>query len=434
MSNFLEQLKEQQARTQQQGNFNDEKVDSPYKHLQHPPLNFNAKNTSFTVRILPPLDDDVFFSREIREVWFETVNKNGKTLNSRFTVLGEDTPDSSIVVNNFVRWQNENRIPARKPERTKLTKRYLVNAVQVGKGPDGKLYPETDANGNIMVRLLTLPQSAFAAIVRKLSDEMLVPNGADERSFLSEANAFPIRISKPDVGAMTYNVDVYTNYDLGPLPSNWKELCEDLEYQATPTEKYNANFVEYFIKVVNGEEDNTAGSDTQSNQGSFGGGQQPTQHQNFNQNQSQQNFNQNQSQQNTQPPQQNNQGSFGGQQSQQNAQPPQNNTGQGNFGGQQPPQQSSQGNFGGQQTQQNTQPPQQNNQQNNQGNFTGGFGNPEGNYTNQQIEDNLPTDLSGVTPPNSSQGSQQQPVGNGGDVAPQNIDDVLAGLQQNLEG
>lgn len=66
---------------------------------------------------------------------------------------------------------------------------------------------------------------------------------------------------------MSYNVQLYPNIELGPLPQGWETQLEDLAYQATPSIEYNRDYVEYFISVVNGEETQYQQSQGQGAQG-----------------------------------------------------------------------------------------------------------------------------------------------------------------------
>lgn len=344
---FMDDLQKEMDRVNQD-NGNNEDVDSPYKHLKHDSLYFDKNNRNFIVRILPPVNGG-FFAKEFKELFLKATNKNGKELKSMVTIASEATPDNNELMRDLLTWQQQGLVPDNYGNQAKPTKRYYVNAVKVLADGQGNIFMETDQQGNLVVRLMKLPTSAYQQILSKLADPMLQPNGETEYGFIGINNAFPINITKPAPGSMQYGVDVYSNKELGALPQGWEQNVEDLNYQATPTEEYDHTYLPMIRDILNGNEGassnqgGNSGGQTQPTQQSQGNTQAPTQNQNQFQNATTQQ-NQFQNTQQQQAPQQNfNQAP---QQNQQQNQAPQQNFNQ-----------------APQQTQQQTPPPQQTQQQ-----------------------------------------------------------------------
>lgn len=265
--NFQETLKAQLANQ----NYGDrEPVDYPSNHLKNKELYFpkQAGNQAPTllVRILPPAPGvgDGNFNVPAREIFLQTQNSNGKDLKLNAVLSPfpnqEDPLDMAIT-----QWQAENRVPNSYNRQAKPSNRYYVNAVNIVVNPQTGQYEEErdPQTGQLVVRLLKLTHSACNGILEKLTDPMFAPQALQgqpmevaQYSFISSMYAFPIRLTKPlkNSGQMSYGVDIMTQFPLGALPQGWENLLEDLQYQATPSVQYNFEYVDYFIKVVNGEE------------------------------------------------------------------------------------------------------------------------------------------------------------------------------------
>ena len=385
MANFMDSLQKEMDKFNS-GN-RDNNVEYPSEVLKHDQLYFNKDNSEFTVRILPNVGDR-FFAQEFREIFLNATNKNQKELNLNVVIGANDTPDTSNFLRELMNWQQEERVPNRFNKTAFPSKRYFVNVVKV-QVVNGQPVMETDENGQLVVRVLKLPVSAYQAIVSKLSDPMLQPQGADEFGFIGVQNAYPVRIVKPAKGSgpAPYSVDVYQR-DLGPLPQGWESLAEDLAYQATPTEEYNGEYLQYIIDVVNGNEPQGGSSSNSTQQG--GSNFQPQQ---------------------AAPKQQQNQGFNAPQQNQGSA--PQQNTNQGFNAPQQQaaPQQQNQG----------WSAPQQNQ----------GFSAPQQAAPQQQKPDmNIPMDYEQSSAP---QQQPQQPSSNQGQGQPQDINSVLDKMRNSMQ-
>ena len=297
--NFQEKLKAELAAAQH--NNNNTEVDYPSNHLKHKELRFEKDQNQLMIRILPPANDEDFFTVMARELWMNTKNRSGKDLNLNAVFSDTMNPDESNLVANLIQWQAREMVPNNFNKKAYPSRKSYVNAVQIFIDPQtNQFVHEVDQNGQLVVRLFKLPFSAYTAILGKLSDPMMKPQGSDDYGIISALDAFPIKLTKPQKGAatMSYTVDVYQR-SLGALPPNWKDSLEDLKYQATPTEQYNSEYVQYFIDVVNGVEP-VRGGGNGATTGNTGGGnqfQQPV----VPQQQPQQQFNQFAQQQQQQP-------------------------------------------------------------------------------------------------------------------------------------
>ena len=456
---FLDQLNEAVESLNNQGGFNDEQVDSPYKHLKHPELQYNKDNKAFMVRILPPTDPANFFAVPAKTMWLNVTNKGGKKISMNAILPFSPRPGESMLSEQLAVWADEGRVPDLYNKSAKPKKVYFVNVIQVQPDQQGVMQRERDQQGNPIVRLLKIPVSGYQALISKIGDPMYKPEGSGDYGIIGIENAFPVRISKPAPGGMSYSVDVFEK-NLGALPQGWESLAEDLKYQATPIEEVNPGLVQHVIDVVNGTEGQTTeGGQTQQNQQSNqqnnfgqqqqqpqGGFQQPQ----YNQSQQNQGYNQGFNQGGGQQPQQQQQ-----QQQQFQQAPP-----QGGF--QQQVEAPQQGGF-----QQQTPPPQQHQappQQNvGQSSFQQAFQQSQGQQNHpvdmgdpspypDNFDNHMPTDFASMPDVQPENGfgvqdtapqvqQQQAPVQtqatppnqamNPNGVA-QNVDDVLAQMQQNL--
>lgn len=260
--NFQEKLKAELAAAQH--NNNNTEVDYPSNHLKHKELRFEKDQNQLMIRILPPANDEDFFTVMARELWMNTKNRSGKDLNLNAVFSDTMNPDESNLVANLIQWQAREMVPNNFNKKAYPSRKAYVNAVQIFIDPQtNQFVHEVDQNGQLVVRMFKLPFSAYTAILGKLSDPMMKPQGSDDYGIISALDAFPIKLTKPVKGAatMSYTVDVYQR-SLGALPPNWRDLLEDLKYQATPTEEYNSDYVRYFCDVVNGVEPVRGGNST----------------------------------------------------------------------------------------------------------------------------------------------------------------------------
>ena len=255
--NFQDMLKQQ---IQQTSN-NNEKVDYPSNHLKAKELRFDKDTSTLLVRILPPANSSDFFAVPAREIWLNARNRNGKDLNFSAVLPDVMDPQTSTLAANLINWQAQERVPNNFNRKAFPSRVYYVNVIQLLVDQAGNIQHEVGQDGQPVVRLMKLKQSAYTEILNKLADPFMKPAASDDYSFISAVDAYPIKITKPAKGSqqMSYSVDVYQR-SLGALPQNWTSLLEDLKYQATPSEEYNKEYTEYFISVVNGVEGQSAGA------------------------------------------------------------------------------------------------------------------------------------------------------------------------------
>lgn len=279
---FLDQLNETvKSLNEQSNNFNNDEVDSPYKHLKHPELQFNKDNAGFMVRVLPPVNPENFFAVSAKDIWLNVTNSKGTEIKVNAVLPYAPKTGESMLTENLATWAQQKRVPNLYNKEAKPTKKFYINVIQVAPDQQGNMVMERDQQGNPIVRIMKIPVSAYQALITKISDPMYRPEGAGEYGIIGVQNAYPIRITKPAPGGMAYTVDVFEK-NLGALPQGWEGLAEDLEYQATPTEVYNPGLIQHVMDVVNGVE----------GQGNNNPGGQQQQQQQQNYNNPQQNFSQ----------------------------------------------------------------------------------------------------------------------------------------------
>ena len=260
---FQDNLKQQ---IQQQSGGNERPpADYPALHLKHQDIRFPKGNpSSILVRILPPVENGAMYAVQTREIYLQVRNHNNKDLaiNAVLHPFGDanDELDQAIT-----QWRQRKMVPGYSREQ-KPGMKFLVNATYVVQNPQTGQYEEErdPQTGELVVRLLKLPFSAAQAINEKLTNPMYAPQAlqqtndpAAEYSFISSLAAYPLLIKKPDSsqpGPKSYSVDLMQNMALGPLPQGWENQLEDLTYQATPTIQHSKDYADYFIRVVNGEE------------------------------------------------------------------------------------------------------------------------------------------------------------------------------------
>ena len=229
---------------------NDGERDYPAKHLKHEPIKITQKNPEYMVRILPPTSDEAPMSTSVRELWLNAVNANDKPVSMKLALSGIPNP-SDPLEQQVNTWINTGTVPNEWSNTQKPQKRFYLNAVILQKDAEGNYVHETDSTGNLVVRMLDMTQSLYQEIIELIGDDNFNPDGSGDFRIISATNAYPIRIyRKGERKDTTYHATVYQK-DLGPLPQNWAELAEDLEYQATPTTYEDAG---YIIAVANGME------------------------------------------------------------------------------------------------------------------------------------------------------------------------------------
>ncbi len=268
MVNFKEFLK--QENQENESNNNEEVAFPKGKHQR---LFLSKKSNTVVVRILPPANLTDNYAQKYRKIMLNNVmTDTGKALNPSFTLPWEPNEDSPLE-QALADWYNRGVVPNYYGGKSRPSKATVVNAVALVTDANGNWVHEVDEYGQLVVRVLDLPYSAYTAINRKLADPMLNTTGSDY-SFISDVGANPIRITKPVSNTeKAYQVEVYTGIALPPLPENWRDQLEDLAYQVSPSEDYNSKFVNFIIERVN----TTTSGGAQQQANPYGGQQVPQQ-------------------------------------------------------------------------------------------------------------------------------------------------------------
>lgn len=251
---FLDKLNEEMNRLERSSGGGDfDKVTHPISTVKNELLYFNADKTEYMVRILPPTGDQ-FFSVGFQKMFFEATNASGKDIKTTMILpLHADTENNNLD-KHVQKWMQNSNMPGRYSD-TRPQTRYYLNVVLLQSAGDRKYYHELDENGQPVVRVIELPQTAYKEIINDLQDSNIIPpEGSGEYGMISAENAYPVKIWRTGQQLDTkYHVRTY-EHPLGPLPEGWEANLEDLNYLATPTEEYNKEFVDYMIAVHEGYE------------------------------------------------------------------------------------------------------------------------------------------------------------------------------------
>lgn len=255
---FADILNQAQKEVESRSGGGDDAPKTEYPKSKHDKLFFGKDNKEFYLQILPAADLVSSFAEPVRKIFLSVTTSKGKQLNQNFT-LDPDFNPGSLLDNKIEEWAEKQMIPSTFGGQQKPRRVYLLNvirAVQQG----NSFVQERDAQGNIVVRVLELPQSGFGELIRKLQDPMVNPfgTGGDPLSFLHPQNPLLVRIQKPAKGQMTYPVDVFKDYKLPALQPGWENQLEDLKAHAVPTERLvnGLQWVQAFVDMKEGRNPN----------------------------------------------------------------------------------------------------------------------------------------------------------------------------------
>jgi len=261
---FADLIKQAQAEVSQHtgGNNDTEKVQ--YPTTKHKQLFFNKDVKEVMIQLLPSADLVSTFAVPNREIFLSTKTSKGKELTSNFTLDAEINPDG-VLEKAIAEWTDKEMIPSpfggqQRPRRVYNTNVVKIVQVQVQNPQTGqyenRLVQERDQDGNLVVRVFKMPQSAYSAILSKLADPMLNPQGPNGSpySFMDVSGAAPIKIAKPPKGQTSYGVEVYPMAKLPELGQGWESQLENLHAHAVPTEQLEngLQWVQAFIDMKNG--------------------------------------------------------------------------------------------------------------------------------------------------------------------------------------
>ncbi|AOZ62059.1 hypothetical protein QCM8_141 [Bacillus phage QCM8] len=233
-----------------------------YPKAKNKKLFFSKDTPKLLLQILPAADLVSAFFVPIRTVYLSTVTGNGKQFGSSFVLDAEHNP-GSLLEQKVVEWAQAGMIPNGFGGQQSPTARFLVNAVLVIQNPHNpqQWVQERDQQGNLVVRVLELPQSALSNLFDKLSNKMLNRTGT-ELSFMDINSPRPIEITKPPKGKKEYTVELYNDIVLPPLGQGWEMQLEDLNAHAVPTERLvnGMQWVQAFVDMKEGRKPNQGGA------------------------------------------------------------------------------------------------------------------------------------------------------------------------------
>ncbi|BEU14598.1 single strand DNA binding protein [Bacillus phage CM1] len=240
----------------EQSNGND-KVEYPKTKQKR--LFFEQNQREIIIQVLPTADLFGQFFAPIRKIFLSAKSSSGKDVNSNF-VLDADANPGSLLEQKITEWAGLGIIPNGFGGQASPRRTYLVNVVRIIQDPMSKQWvQERDANGQLATRVFEMPQSAFSSYIEKLKNPLLNTSGSD-LSFMDINRPNPVQITKPEKNSNSkeYKVDVYSNITLPPLGAGWEQTLENLQEQATPTERLvnGDKWVQAFIDMKEGRKPN----------------------------------------------------------------------------------------------------------------------------------------------------------------------------------
>lgn len=235
-----------------------------YPQTKHDRLFFGKNSPQHVLQILPAADLASAFAIPTRKIFLTTKSSQGKEIKANFTLDADENP-GSLLEQKITEWAGKQMIPSGFGGQQSPRAVYLLNVVKIIQLPDQTWAQERDAEGNLVVRLLELPQSGYRNLLNKLKDPLCNVSGTG-LSFMDINKAAAVRISKPAPKQMEYPVDVYPNIILPPLGQGWEAQLEDLHAHAVPTERLEngADWVQAFIDMKEGRKPNGGGNSTAS--------------------------------------------------------------------------------------------------------------------------------------------------------------------------
>jgi hypothetical protein len=239
----------QEATKIEQGNNQNEGV--KYPQAKQKRLFFGKGEKELIVQVLPTADLFGLFAKPTRKIFLQAKTSKGKDIKTNFTLDAEANP-GSILEQKITEWGQKGMIPNGFGGQTTPKRYHTVNVVKVV-NVNNSFVQERDEQGQLVVRLFDMPQSAYASYIRQLRDPMLNTSGTD-LSFMDINKPAAVKISKPAPGGMEYQVQVYTNVILPPLGQGWENQLEDLEAHTQATERLEngQDWVNAFIDMKEG--------------------------------------------------------------------------------------------------------------------------------------------------------------------------------------
>lgn len=265
LKSILKQFKDQEQ------SFNDDSI-NVFSKLKNRMLTVGKKNPSITVRVLPPKDlENGNFYKEFRQINFlqspKPGDQNTYTFNTAYPIDHQDPLEVAVS-----QWSKLEKIPNKYQQGLHGT--YYIQVAKVIKDDAGKAKTELDDNGLPVVHVMQLNFGQFNKLMTALGvaennpvqndyiDAAFAKFKTDESkqgdwSFISPAIAYPVTFSyDPDKpNNEKRDINVISSKILPPLPNNWSDALEDLDYLSQPSYKANPGLVKWFIR----ETDNNLG-------------------------------------------------------------------------------------------------------------------------------------------------------------------------------
>lgn len=249
---FADIINQEQKKLEQNNGGNNEGV--KYPQTKNKRLFYEKGQKDVYLQVLPSADLYSQFTEPVRKIFLSCKSSKGKEINSNFTLDAEANP-GSLLEQKVTEWAEKGMIPNGFGGQQSPRRLFLVNAVKIIQNPANpqQFIQERDAEGNLVVRVFEMPQSAYQNYLRKLGDPLYNTSGS-ELSFMDINKPALVKVSKPAKGQMEYPVEVYTNVALPPLGQGWENQLEDLKAQAVPTERLENGYdwVKAFVDMKEG--------------------------------------------------------------------------------------------------------------------------------------------------------------------------------------
>ena len=200
---------------------NEEQVIYPTTKLKHEMLRITKDKVRTYVRILPPTQNAENFIYPYRNFFMQTTNENGKDLRMNVILPAEIDPQDPIE-QQINEWIQIGKVPNQYGSKPAMKYFMNVNILQLTN--DGQLIPETDENGNLVVRVLDASFTLVKNILELLQSPFNQPDGAtDGMGAISELDAYPFELYRQkESSGIKYYANLINNKPLGRLPQGWE--------------------------------------------------------------------------------------------------------------------------------------------------------------------------------------------------------------------
>jgi hypothetical protein len=261
---FADILNQEQKKIEQ--NSGGDRVKFP--ETKHKRLFFDSNETSICMQILPTANLYGAFWAPVRKIFLNARKQDGTQWKMNF-LLDADFNEGSLLDQKVKEWGEKEMIPNGFGGQQTARRFYMVNAVRVFQQGENWVQ-ERDAQGNLVVRVFEMPQSAYADLIGKLQDPKF-KTSQSELSFMDVNGAALLEVKKPPKntqGPKFYSVEVFPHIKLPPLGLGWESQLEDLAAQSVPTERLEngAGLIQAFVDVMEGRKPNQGNESPQAGQ------------------------------------------------------------------------------------------------------------------------------------------------------------------------